>query len=61
MNGTVTIKTIVDNFATEDLAIKTKDAVLKANADNTSPFHQIICSIESTKLFEDESEINILN
>lgn len=58
MNGTVTMGTIVENFSTEELALKAKAIIEEKNKNNKFP---VYCRIEESTLFENEEEIPILN
>ena len=57
-NGTVTMMTMVSSFLTKELAEKAKQAVDEANKDNQ---FEVISTIEESVLYEDESEVPILN
>lgn len=59
MNGTVTMQNVSSSFSTRELAEKAKVAVDEANKD-ASPF-SVWSSIEESELYEDESEVPILN
>lgn len=57
-NGTVTMMTMVSSFLTKELAEKVKQTVDEANKDNQ---FEVISKIEESFLYEDESEVPILN
>lgn len=59
MNGTVTMQNVSSSFSTRELAEKAKAAVDEANKE-ASPF-SVWSSIEESELYEDESEVPILN
>ena len=54
MNGTVTMSIMSSNYASEELARKTKKALDERNDEH------IITDIQKTILYEDESEVPIL-
>lgn len=58
LNGTVTMMYNTSSFSSRELAEKAKLAV---DEENIGGVFSIISDIEETTLFEDESEIPILN
>lgn len=58
VNGTTTINTYTNAFYDVDLAKKTRKKILELNKDSNQ---RVICYIEKSSLFEDESEVPILN
>jgi len=56
MNGTVTMMTDTSSYLNEDLAKKVGEKIKEKN-----PQHSIIVEVIETRLYEDESEIPILN
>lgn len=65
MNGTVTMGTYISAFSIKELAEKAKAAVEKANAENVllknlNAF-KTICDLQECPVYEDESEVPILN
>lgn len=59
MNGTVVLRTEPAVFATEELANKTRNAVIEANKDMT-PFSCVCSEIKKVEVYESESEVPIL-
>lgn len=65
MNGTVSLGSIISGFSTKELAEKAKAAVEKANSENAlnNPLIEFktICDLQECPVYEDESEVPILN
>ena len=60
MNGTVTMSCRVAAFSTKELALKAKEAVVKANKGDD--MLKMVCDkIEETIVYESEEEVPILN
>ena len=58
MNGTVTILTITDSFATEELANKAADALREVNKKNG---YSTVIRVYEGIFYENESEVPVLN
>jgi hypothetical protein len=56
MNGTVAMMTDTSSYLNEDLAKKVGEKIKEKN-----PQYKIIVEVIETELFEDESEVPILN
>lgn len=63
MNGTVTMQTHTDAFASRELAERTRKAVIEANRKNNAlGGFKVWCSeVTSTKVFETDGEVPILS
>lgn len=59
MNGTVVMRTEPAAFATEELANKTRNAVIEANK-GMAPFSCVCSEVKKVEVYESESEVPIL-
>ena len=59
MNGTVVLRTEPAAFATEELANKTRNAVIEANK-GMAPFSCACSEVKKVEVYESESEVPIL-
>lgn len=59
LNGTVTMHTDIASFTSMELAEKVKNKIIEVN-EGKSPF-ATYSRIEETHVYEDESEVGILN
>lgn len=60
MNGTVVLRTEPAAFATEELANKTRNAVIEADKD-MAPLSCVCSEVKKVEVYESESEVPILS